>query len=230
MRDGAAPPVGVVLGSTQGCDSIGRMPGPQARRHWGDSKAMLNDEEARDRLLDAAEQCIVARGDTQIRMTEVADAAGVARSTVYRYYDSRDELLLGLLVRRIDRAFTRWIAGLRRPGDAASSIRALILQPVAAVDSGDPLNLALYATDVATLVPVLESGADVVTDLVAGHLKPLFKKWKDSGQIYSDLDVRETADWMQATTSFLLTTQWRHRPAAAKKRFVDRYMIRALVR
>ena len=82
----------------------------------------------------------------------------------------------------------------------------------------------------AALVPVLETGAERVTDVVVGHLKPLFKKWKDSGQIYADLDVGETADWMSATTSFLLTTQWRHRPAAAKKRFVDRYLIRALVR
>lgn len=172
----------------------------------------------------------MARGDTRIRMAEVADAAGVARSTVYRYYDSREELLLGLLLRRIDNAFTTWIGALRRPDDAASSIRALILQPAGSVDSGDPVNLALYSSDVAATAPILEAGADAVGDLVVGHLKPLFQRWKDSGQIHPDLDVRETADWMSATTSFLLTAKWRHRPAAAKKRFVDRYVIRALVR
>ncbi|PRC43186.1 TetR family transcriptional regulator [Mycobacterium sp. ITM-2017-0098] len=191
---------------------------------------MRSDEEARDRLLDAAERCIVDRGDTQIRMAEVADSAKVVRSTVYRYYASRDELLLGLILRRVDRACARWVKDLRRPEDAAASIRELVLVPTAEVDSGDPVNRALYAGDSAALAPILEIGAEAVTGVVAAHLKPLFAHWKDSGQVYADLDLNETVQWMSATSSFLLTTHWRHRPASAKRRFVDRYLLRALVR
>ncbi|PRC53219.1 TetR family transcriptional regulator, partial [Mycobacterium sp. ITM-2017-0098] len=44
------------------------MSGSPGRRTWGDDRALRSDEEARDRLLDAAERCIVDRGDTQIRM------------------------------------------------------------------------------------------------------------------------------------------------------------------
>jgi TetR/AcrR family transcriptional regulator len=202
----------------------------RGRRHWGAAHALLDGAEARDRLLDAAERCIVGRGDTQIRMAEVADEAGVARSTVYRYYDTRDDLLLGVVLRRIDAAVGRWVGALRRPGDAAASIRELVLAPVAAVDNGDPLNRALYNSESTALIPVLEGGAAVVTDVVVSHVKPLFVQWKRDGQIYPDLNVRETAEWISATSSFLLTTHWRHRPAAAKRRFVDRYMVRALVR
>ena len=43
-------------------------------RRWGDDRAILDDDEARARLLDAAARCIVRRGDTAIRMAE----AGVA--------------------------------------------------------------------------------------------------------------------------------------------------------
>ncbi|OFB37370.1 TetR family transcriptional regulator [Mycolicibacterium sp. (ex Dasyatis americana)] len=199
-------------------------------RHWGDDRALLNDEEARSRLLDAAERCIVARGDTQIRMGEVASDAGVARSTLYRYYSARDDLLLGLIVRRIDNAFARWVRALRRPRDAASSIRELVLKPIAAVNDDDPLNRALYSSESSVLVPVLETGTQTVTDVMAEHVAPLFKQWKADGQIYDDLNLRETMQWMSATTSFLLTADWRHRPTAAKRRFVDRYLIRALVR
>ncbi len=201
----------------------------QARRTWGDDRALLNDEEARDRLLDAAERCIVGRGDPQIRMAEVAAAASVVRSTVYRYYASREDLLLGLILRRVDRACARWIESLRRPRDAAASIRELVLMPTTDVDSGDPLNRALYAGESAALAPVLEIGAGDVTRIVAAHLKPLFTAWKDSGQIYADLDLNETVQWMSATSSFLLTTHWRQRPLSAKRRFVDRYVLRALV-
>lgn len=202
---------------------------PSQVRHWGDDRALLNDDEARSRLLDAAERCIAARGDIQIRMAEVAADAGVARSTLYRYYSARDDLLLGLVLRRIDNAFSRWVGALRRPHDAAASIRELVLKPVAAVNNDDPVNKAMYANETSALVPILEAGTQPIIAAVADHVAPLFKQWKADGQVYPDLDLRETLQWMSATTSFLLTTDWRHRPASAKRRFVDRYLIRALV-
>ena len=37
-----------------------------------------------------------AEDGTDARMAEVAEEAGVARSTVYRYFQSRDDLIIGL--------------------------------------------------------------------------------------------------------------------------------------
>ncbi|MGE2732039.1 TetR/AcrR family transcriptional regulator [Mycolicibacterium vaccae] len=189
---------------------------------------MTDDEQVRTQLLDAAERCIVRKGDTHIRMVEVADAAAVARSTLYRYFAARDELLLALVVRRVDRAAARWVAQLRRPEDAAASIRELVLKPVASVE-GDPVNLALYSGGRGALVSVLDDGAEQIADVMARHVGALFKKWKTDGQLYPDLDLRETLQWMSATSSFLLTTHWRHRPQSAHRRFIDRYLLRALV-
>lgn len=161
-------------------------------------------------------------------MVEVADEAAVARSTLYRYYATRDDLLLALVLRRIDRAAARWVAGLRRPRDAAASIRELVLHPVTAVD-GDPVNLALYSGDRGTLISVLDEGTDAITAVLAGHVGPLFTQWKRDGQLHPDLDLRETMQWISATTSFLLSSQWRHRAPSAHRRFVDRYLLRALL-
>ena len=47
-------------------------------------------------------------------MAEVADEAGVVRSTVYRYFPTRDELLLGLVLMRIDAALARLVRSLRQ--------------------------------------------------------------------------------------------------------------------
>ena len=76
----------------------------QPSRRWGDDRAILDDEEARRRILDAAGRCIVRRGNTQFRMGEVSDEAGVSRSTVYRYFPGRDDVLLGLMLMRVDTA------------------------------------------------------------------------------------------------------------------------------
>ena len=201
-------------------------------RRWGPTPRRLDDEAAaRDQLLVAAGRCIVRRGDTQIRMAEVADEAGVVRSTVYRYFANRDDLLLGLVLKRLDAALARWVASLRCPDDAASSIRELILeQPLAAVEEGDALNHALYASESTALTSALAVGAEPVVDVLMKHFAPLLEGWTAGGQLHADLDIRETVHWMYATSNFLLAPSWRYRPAEIKVRFVDRYLLRALLR
>jgi len=58
-------------------------------------------EEARARLLDAAVRCWQRSGLDGLAMADIAAEAGVARSTVYRYFPNRDELLLGLARREV---------------------------------------------------------------------------------------------------------------------------------
>lgn len=91
-------------------------------RRWGDDRAILDDEEARRRILDAAGRCIVRRGNTQFRMGEVADEAGVSRSTVYRYFPGRDDVLLGLMLARIDTALGELVRSLPAPDDPVRSV------------------------------------------------------------------------------------------------------------
>ena len=197
-------------------------------RRWGDDRALLDDEEARQRLLDAASRCIVRRGNTQIRMAEVADEAGVVRSTVYRYFPSRDDLLLALLLLRIDNALAALVASLRHPGDASRSIPELMMGPVGSV-TGNPLNEALMSSASTALTKALEIGSEQIVDAILRNYGPLFERWQSSGQLHADLDPRETARWLHTAALFLVAPAWRDRPAAAKRRFVQQYLIRALV-
>jgi TetR/AcrR family transcriptional regulator len=197
-------------------------------RRWGDDRALLDDDDARRRLLDAAARCIARRGNTQVRMGEVADEAGVVRSTVYRYFASRDELLLGLLLVRTDTALGTFVGGLASPRDAARSIADLILGPIASVD-GDPLNEALFATESTAVISAVQAGSEPVVDLLMRHFGPLLQEWQADGQLRSDLDLREAVHWMNAVSHFLLAPPWRQRSAAAKSRFVEQYVLRALL-
>jgi TetR/AcrR family transcriptional regulator, mexCD-oprJ operon repressor len=58
-----------------------------------------------DRVATAILQCatkMLARGGATPSMTEVAEAAGVARATVYRYYPTREQLLQALASTALD--------------------------------------------------------------------------------------------------------------------------------
>lgn len=86
-------------------------------------------------LLDAAHALLEETGDAPT-MAQVADRAGVARSTVYLYFDSRQDLLQGL-VRDI---FPRWTQRITSAMDRAQSpadrILAYAVENVALVHEG----------------------------------------------------------------------------------------------
>ena len=48
-----------------------------------------------DRILKAALDLIGRRGVRRLAMQEIADAAGVSRGTLYRYFPSKDHVLMG---------------------------------------------------------------------------------------------------------------------------------------
>ena len=197
-------------------------------RWWGDDRAILDDEEARRRLLDAAGRCIVRRGNAQIRMPEVADEAGVSRSTVYRYFSNRDEVLLGLMLARVDTALGDLVGSLRHPDDPIRSLPEMVLARVESVD-GNPLNEALFAAESTAVPAALEMGSEPIVDVLLAHYEPLLQRWQRAGRLYADLDPRSIVEWIHTTTLFLLAPSWRHRSAADKRKFVEQFLVRALV-
>ena len=197
-------------------------------RWWGDDRAILDDEEARRRILDAAGRCIVRRGNTQFRVGEVADEAGVSRSTVYRYFPGRDDVLLGLLLMRIDNALGELVRSLPAPDDPVRSVPEMVLARVESVD-GNPLNEALFAAESTAVATALEKGSEPIVELLLRHYEPLLNRWRLAGRLYDDLDPRSIVQWLHTATLFLLAPSWRYRPVADKREFVEQFVVRALV-
>jgi TetR/AcrR family transcriptional regulator, transcriptional repressor for nem operon len=76
----------------------------------------------REQILDAAARVLVERGLAAATMAEVAEAASVAKGTVYLYFESKAELLAGLRARYFDDFAARLgepAAGPPGPGIAA---------------------------------------------------------------------------------------------------------------
>jgi AcrR family transcriptional regulator len=65
---------------------------------WG-ADIPKDEGQARDRLLAAAEECYVKRGVARTTIVDIAREAGVHRSTVYTYFQSKDEVLAACFVR-----------------------------------------------------------------------------------------------------------------------------------
>ena len=56
-------------------------------------------EARRDQILDAATEVFAAKGFHRATIQDIADVAGLSHGAIYNYFDSKDELLMGVLAR-----------------------------------------------------------------------------------------------------------------------------------
>jgi TetR/AcrR family transcriptional regulator len=203
-------------------------PDALARRRWGQRRAVFDDQEAAQLLLSAAERCIVRHGTARIAMAEVAEEAGVTRSTLYRYFANRAELITALLLARAEALVSASVASLPEPDNAAASLPLLILHPVETV-AGTPVTDALFSPSSEGLVTALEFESDALFDLACRHFGPVIAGWQAEGQVHADLHVATTVRWMIAQAVLLLSSPWRALPPAERRTLVERYVVRALI-
>jgi len=77
------------------------------------TRTLTKDQQARrSRLIEAARELAIEGGYTAVTMHDVADRAGVARATVYRYFASKDHLLTEAAA-----AWALAVVELEAPGD-----------------------------------------------------------------------------------------------------------------
>jgi AcrR family transcriptional regulator len=78
------------------------------RRSPSQRTAATSTDDARERIVVAAERCIDRHGIRKTTMDDIASEVGLSRPNVYRYFADRDDLLIELITRHaralLDRA------------------------------------------------------------------------------------------------------------------------------
>jgi len=149
----------------------------------------------RERLLDAAEGCLEQFGPQKTSMEDVARAAGMSRATVYRYFENRDALLLGVASRQASSLAAEAISYLAQFNTISDwlvegllfTLRELPSRPVFAslvtsLDSRASGNLFLGSTG------LVQIGVNV--------LRPMFANAKEQGLLRDDVDPEMLVEWL----------------------------------
>ncbi len=149
----------------------------------------------RERLLDAAEGCLAQFGPQKTSMEDVARAAGMSRATVYRYFENRDALLLGVASRQASALATEAIGYLGKYSTISDwvvegllfTLRELPRRPVFAslvtsLDSHSSGNLLLGSSG------LIQIGVQV--------LGPIFANAKEQGLLRDDVDPEMLIEWL----------------------------------
>jgi len=106
---------------------------------------------SRDKILDVAEALFARRGFEGIGMREVAEAAGLGKSSLFHHFRSKAQLYLAVLERvlaRIEERVSPVLAGPGRPGEKLDRWTDLLVDAIAEHDSAARLLLrALFEDD-----------------------------------------------------------------------------------
>lgn len=68
-------------------------------------------------ILEVAAKLFARRHYHEVRMEDVAQAAGVAKGTIYRYFRDKEDLYLGLILTALERLYKEVVTGVERTED-----------------------------------------------------------------------------------------------------------------
>ncbi len=84
------------------------------------------DPKRGQQILDAAAQLFAVHRYHEVRMDDIANQAGVAKGTLYRYYTDKEELYLALTIHGMQRLFDESHDKIVGPGEPAEKVREFI--------------------------------------------------------------------------------------------------------
>jgi AcrR family transcriptional regulator len=156
----------------------------------------------RGRLVDAAEAIVRDSGAGALRLESVAESVGLHRSSVYRYFDSKEALLTAVVVQatlRLGREV------LDRLGPEAAPERFLVegLAMALASIANDPVHRSLMAPSASEAVARV--GGRALTEGLRPLVEPMFAAAAHQGVLRAGVTPDDALQWLQIVATGLLS-------------------------
>jgi AcrR family transcriptional regulator len=138
---------------------------------------------SREKLLDAARQLLVSAGPRAVTVDAVSERSGVAKSTLYRHFPSREALLIDVM-----RASIPWVAP--PPADLGfeAALRHLLRDLADALVQPESLGIMPALIQLQRQMPELRELSDIDRDDKIHVLADVLATGAAEGRIPSDLD------------------------------------------
>ena len=160
-------------------------------------------DDPRDRILDAAVDCIGQVGIAKTTIGQAARQAGVGRATVYRHFPGgRDQLVSEVITREVSRFFIRLSYAVDGSPDFATRLERGLAFAHRAVAEHELLQ-KVVETEPERLLPHLSESAPQVLAVLHDYFVPLLEQERERLRPGVEADV--AADWLaRMVLSFII--------------------------
>ncbi|BBZ55325.1 MULTISPECIES: TetR/AcrR family transcriptional regulator [Mycolicibacterium] len=159
----------------------------------------------RDRLIDAAEECMRAKGIRATTVSEVAEAAGVSRGWLYRHFPDKVTLLGAAIVRLNNAYWTDAHAMLASIEGLDNQIVTGIQHGRTAYDDPGALLMKLRVEEPDEFAACAGAGVQGLVPDLADFWSRYLVAARDNGEIHPDTDVDDAAEWIARVILSLAT-------------------------
>lgn len=173
----------------------------------------------RERILDAATECLLAEGLNARLHAMIAERAGISRPTVYKYVGDQSAIVAAILEREFDRFFAAAVPVLQRSDDLEAHLIDAIVFVVDYARSHFLLQKAL-AEHPELILPALTTGAEPLIDRVVDLFGDQLHRALDEAAS-APLTPREAAEWSYRIVVSLITTPTAALDGGGTRRYVE---------
>ena len=159
----------------------------------------------RDRLIDAAEVCLRAKGIRATTVSEVAEVAGVSRGWLYRHFPDKVTLLGAAIVRLNDTYWSEAHAMLEQFEGLDRQIAAGIRHGRTAYDDPGALLMKLRIEEPDDFAACAGAGVQGLVPDLADFWSRYLIAARDRGEIRGDTDIAEASEWVARVLLSLAT-------------------------
>jgi len=185
------------------------------------------DPETRERLLDATGRLVRQIGIAKTSMADVARAAGVARGTLYRYFESRESLFNAVRRRITDQFFADVAAAMDAKNSLSDQLGAFCELQIAAIHPASEI-----ADNLDAMIHQMSAPGGHALRRTARFLQPYVEAARARGEVRGDIDMVDASEWLArillSFTIFQVSVSYEAGDPASASSFVQRYAIRGL--
>ena len=199
----------------------GRLPRPRR------GQAPAAESDVRERILRSAAECFKRYGVRRARMEDIAVGAGMVRPTLYRYYSSKEALLLDVMVRQVRLTNEQRLGRFPLEGPFGKLMLDAFMAGFEATRR-DKYIQSLFAQDVLLVTAGLVKEPAFV-DASAEFWEPILDYGRARGELRPDLSTREAVRGIMYL-QFFLTTNKEFFPGQAQAReFAETFLVGGLL-
>jgi AcrR family transcriptional regulator len=162
----------------------------------------MSSQSLHDRILEAASALMADEGVDALRLEHVARRAGCSRSSLYRYFDTKDALIIAVLRQRVDQMAARiriLLADTKHPADkiVQGVVRAVELA------LSDPQFSVLFSAP--NSPTVMRIAASALPQLITPVVDSILPEEGEASWFPESVPVAEAARWLVTVVVGLVT-------------------------
>jgi AcrR family transcriptional regulator len=159
----------------------------------------------RDRLIDAAEICMHAKGIRATTVSEVAEVAGVSRGWLYRHFPDKVTLLGAAIVRLNEAYWSEAHAMLEQVDGLDRQMAVGIGHARTAYDDPGALLMKLRLEEPEEFSACAGAGVQGLVPDLADFWSRYLVAARDRGEIHADTNIDEASEWVARVLISLAT-------------------------